>query len=74
MRKWLKELRIKAGYNQPQVAKMAGITTQMYGFIENGKRSEPSKVDTEKKIAKALGFDWTRFFEDPPGGNTGAGG
>ena len=66
MRDWLKDLRIKAGYNQPQVAKMAVITTQMYSFIENGKRSEPTKCDTEKKIAKALGFDWTRFFEDTP--------
>ena len=65
VRDWLKELRLKAGYTQAQAAEAAGITKQLYNYIENGKRSEPTKCDTEKKIAKALGFDWTRFFEEP---------
>jgi len=60
LRKWLIELR--KGYSQTQIAKAAGITQQMYSFIELGVR-RPS-VEVAKKIAAVLGFDWTRFFED----------
>ena len=60
MRKWL--IDIRNGRTQAQIAKAAGITQQMYSFIELGER-RPS-VEVAKKIASVLGFDWTRFFED----------
>ena len=63
-RDWLRDLREQKGISQAQIAQTAGISQQMYSYIENGKRCEPSKCDVEKKIAEALGFDWTRFFED----------
>jgi len=57
-------MRIQQGLYQSQVAKMAGITAQSFSYIELSER-RPS-VDVAKKIAKALGFNWTRFFEDDP--------
>lgn len=60
--KWLKHIRIDADMTQIEVAVKVGITQQMYWFIENGER-RPS-VETAKKIAAVLGFDWTRFFPD----------
>ena len=65
MRKWLRELREQKDMTQLQLAQEVGISQQMYSFIENGKRCEPGKCDMEKKIAEILGFDWTRFFENP---------
>lgn len=60
MRKWL--IDIRNGRTQAQIAKAAGITQQMYSFIELGER-RPS-VEVAKKIASVMGFNWTRFFED----------
>lgn len=60
--KWLKHIRIDADMTQIEVAKRAGITQQMYWMIENGER-RPS-VETAKKIAAVLGFNWTLFFPD----------
>jgi len=60
LRKWL--IDIRNGRTQAQIAKAAGITQQMYSFIELGER-RPS-VEVAKKIASVLGFDWTRFYED----------
>ena len=59
---WLKELRIAKGLTGSAVSAEAGITQQMYNYVENGKRS-PS-VTVAKRIAAVLGFDWTRFFDD----------
>ncbi len=59
---WLKNIRKDLGMTQLQVGEKAGITQQHYNFIETGAR-RPS-VETAKKIAAALGFEWTRFFED----------
>ena len=64
MRTWLKEIREACGLSQTQTAAAADISQQMYSCIENGKRCRPDKVLTEKKIADALGFCWTRFFMD----------
>ena len=41
---------------------MTGITPHFYGYIESGERN-PS-IETAKRIAKVLGFNWTMFFED----------
>ena len=62
MRKWLKDLRTATGITQAKVAEAAGICESAYSMIESGKRD--CAVDTAKKIAAVLGFDWTRFFED----------
>lgn len=60
---WLKKIRIEKGMSGEAVGNQAGITQQHYNFIENGKR-RPS-VGVAKRIAAVLGFEWTRFFEDP---------
>ena len=60
MRKWL--IDIRNGRTQAQIAKAAGITQQMYSFIELGER-RPS-VEVAKKIAAVMEFPWTRFYED----------
>lgn len=62
MRTWLRNKR----QDRPQehVAKMAGISQQMYSKIERGEKN-PS-VGVAKKIAAVLGFHWSRFYEDQP--------
>lgn len=62
MRKWLYEIRRKKGMTQSQIADIAKIAQPSYHYIEVGAKN-PS-VKTAKKIAKALGFSWTRFFDD----------
>jgi len=60
-RLWLAEIRMRQGLSHSEVAKKAKINRSFYTQIENGTRN-PS-VMTAQKIAKALGFDWTLFFE-----------
>lgn len=62
MRTWLIGIREQLGISQKKVAEMVSISQPSYCNIENGER-RPS-VDTAKKIAEALHFDWTRFYED----------
>lgn len=59
---WLQEKRIKKELNHEQVAQESGIQRAYYTMIENGNR-DPS-VEVAKKIAQALDFSWTFFFED----------
>ena len=61
-RKWLTDIREDKGLNQKEVSDAAGISQPAYSNIENGERN-PS-VDTAKKIAAVLGFEWTRFYDD----------
>lgn len=61
MREWLKKKRIEAGFTQEKVANKAGIARTTYAMIEQGER-EPS-VEVAAKIANALKFKWTIFFE-----------
>lgn len=58
MRKWLVALR--GGNSQAKTAKRIGMSQSMYASIEVGSRT-PS-VEMAKKIAAAMGFEWTRFF------------
>jgi len=62
MRTWLREIRKEKKMLQREVANPIGISSAYYTFIEKGKR-RPS-VETAKKIAAVLGFEWTKFFED----------
>lgn len=59
---WLKLKRLNKRYTQKEVAEKANIKRASYTQIENGAR-RPS-VETAKKIARLLNFDWTRFFDD----------
>lgn len=59
---WLEEMRNKKGMSQKAVADAAGISQPTYSNIEKGKRG--LTVDTAKRIATVMGFDWTRFFEE----------
>ena len=60
-RQWLIDIRHGKGYSQQYVANKCGVTYQMYGCVENGKR-RPS-TELAKKIADVLNFSWTRFYE-----------
>lgn len=62
MRKWLYQLRKEKNFTMLEVAEKSSISESYYSMIENGHRSVP--VNTAKKIANTLGFDWTKFYED----------
>lgn len=62
MRKWLITIRKRKGLSQKQVSEKANIAQPSYCKIEKGERGVA--VETAKKIADVLGFDWTRFYED----------
>ena len=63
---WLIEIRQNLGLSTYGASKKIGISQSYYSAIENGERGNPLKVDMAKAISKALNFDWTRFYEDPP--------
>jgi transcriptional regulator with XRE-family HTH domain len=60
---WLLEKRKSANMTMRQVSAKTGISESAYCLIEKGMR-RPS-VNTAKKIAKVLNFDWTRFYDTP---------
>lgn len=62
MREWLRDIRKARGLTEAAVAAAAGITQVAYHWIESGERTP--RPDTAKKIAAALGFAWTRFYEE----------
>ena len=57
----LASIREEKKITQQELADSVSMTRQMISAIENNAR--PS-VDTAKKIASKLEFDWTKFFED----------
>ena len=61
-REWLVQIREKRGLSQSMVAKQSGIVQQSYQLIENGVNTP--RPETAKRIGMALGFPWTRFYED----------
>ena len=69
LKEWLKKVRLEKYGTQSAVAEAAGISVQMYNFIECGAR-QPS-VRTAKRIADVLGFDWQLFFPDERGNQAG---
>ena len=64
MRKWLQNIRKEKRMTQEATAILAGISRAYYTNIENGIRGEALPVETAKKIATALDFDWIKFYED----------
>ena len=59
----IKTLRESAKMTQQSLADSVGVTRQMISAIENGARPG---IDTAKKIANTLGFDWRLFYPDDP--------
>ncbi|CAM4101458.1 helix-turn-helix domain-containing protein [Paenibacillus alkaliterrae] len=64
-RDWLSGLRNHQKLTHQDVADLAKIDRSFYTQIENGDRN-PS-VETAQKIANALKFDWTIFFNHKRG-------
>lgn len=60
LRDWL--IKMRGPKTQEAVSIDAGISRALYTQIERGTRN-PS-VTTAKKIANAMGFDWTLFFDE----------
>jgi transcriptional regulator with XRE-family HTH domain len=56
------KLREKAGLNQTQLAKLAGLSPNYISSIENGSRKCP--IDTLDAICKALGTTLSEFFKE----------
>ena len=61
-REWLIKKRLDRKLTQQQIADDVEIDRSFYNQIENGVRN-PS-VETAKKIANCLDFDWAVFFEE----------
>lgn len=62
MRQWLIAQREKKKLSQKDVSTRAHISQPTYWGYEHGERTPT--VETAKKIAAVLGFDWTKFFEE----------
>ncbi|HHT20761.1 MAG TPA: helix-turn-helix transcriptional regulator [Tissierellia bacterium] len=62
-RLWLKIIREDQGLNCTQAAELSGITLSAYYKIETGMIASP-RVETARKIARGLGFNAERFFEE----------
>lgn len=63
MRTWLVKLRDEK--TQEEMAKMLGISQQMYCAIEAENRNP--RVKRAKEMAQVLGVPWTKFFESSAG-------
>lgn len=61
---WLKKIREQQNLTTMEAGTLSGISQSYYSLIENGVRGNPLNVDIAKKIATALHFDWTRFYEE----------
>lgn len=60
MLRWMAEIR--GNRSQYKMAEEIGIPQSTYASIEAGSR-RPS-VEMAKRIARVMGFDWTRFFQE----------
>ncbi|MDR0958101.1 MAG: helix-turn-helix domain-containing protein [Clostridiales bacterium] len=59
---WLKDVRCSMFLSQKDAAALCGISKSYFSLLENGLRSPRPK--TAIKIAAALKFDWTNFFQE----------
>ena len=58
----LKELRWRAGrISQGELAELAGVSRVTISNIETGRHK--ISIEVAKKLAAALGVEWTIFFE-----------
>lgn len=61
-RKWLTGFRLASGKTFKELSKEIGVTPQFLYYLETGERTPSTKL--AKKIAKILGFEWTKFYEE----------
>ena len=59
---YMRNARKRRNLTQKQLARMLNLSASIISLYENDRRTPC--VDTAKLIAGALGFKWTRFFED----------
>ena len=57
----MRDIRKERGMTMKQLGDVTGLSESYISMIENMERT-PS-VPAAKRIAAALGFEWTRFFE-----------
>lgn len=50
------------GLKQSEVAKIAGVSYQMYSHYETGRRELPVRV--ARKIAEGLKVHWTELYDE----------
>lgn len=62
MRTWLKDIRLIKKATQGEIAELSNISRSYYTQIELGLKTP--NVETAKKIAVALDFEWSIFFKD----------
>ena len=62
MREWLINLRKSKKMTQSGIADQVGISRAYYTQLELSQRSPSIRV--AKRLADALEFDWTIFFDD----------
>ncbi len=64
----IKEMRNKLGYSVYKLSEITGLTPSYISNLENGNRTNPSKVAMEK-IAESLGHTVTEVFfpDENPG-------
>lgn len=60
MRTWL--IALRDGKTQAEMAKMLGISQQMYCAIEAGKRNP--RIKRAKEMAQVLGIPWIKFYDE----------
>ena len=58
----LKELRVKKGWSQAELAKKADVTDAYVAQLETGARDNPS-LEILKRLARALGVPVTELLE-----------
>ncbi len=61
----MREIRKRQGLTMKQIGDQTGLSESYISMIETMERT-PS-VSAAKRIAAALGFDWTDFFESKEG-------
>ena len=57
----LAEIRKEKNMTQQELADLIKVKRQTISAIENGVNP---KIETAKKIATVLGFEWTKFYEE----------
>ena len=57
----IRNIRMEKGMTQQELADLVGLDRTTITKIENG--ATPS-IDTAKRIAAVLGFNWTLFYQD----------
>lgn len=60
-REWLIAYRKAKGLSQQDIADALDVSQITYSSYETGTRNPKPKL--AKKIAKVLGFEWTKFYE-----------